>query len=118
MKMFRSSFAKLPKHKTFEYTPRYYDPEEEARKQRRELKLERGSFYRHHKSPLVRSMTSRNDRIYRRSRSRRNQGMRILLLIGMLGIVSAYILGLVSGIFTVAFVCVFMLVFISKVNSI
>ncbi len=120
MNFFRSSFTKLPKHKTFEYQPRYYDPEAEERKAKRELKMERGAFYRHskHTSPLMRSVVDRNTRAFRRNTSKRNQFTRTILLIVMLSIFAAYVLGVLSGILTVCFICVFMMVFISKLNSI
>jgi len=121
MSLLRSSFiSKLPKHKTFEYTPRYYDPKEEERKSRREIKLERGSFYKHSKntSPLMRSMIERNGTAFRRNTSKRNQFTRTVLLVLMLSIITAYLLGMLSGIFAFCFVSLFMLVFISRLNSI
>ena len=37
------SFIKLPRHKQFEYTPRYWDPEKEEREERiRQIKREMG----------------------------------------------------------------------------
>jgi hypothetical protein len=37
------SFIKLPRHKRFEYTPRYWDPEKEEREERvRQIKREMG----------------------------------------------------------------------------
>lgn len=37
------SFIKLPKHKRFEYTPRYWDPEKEEREERvRQIKRDMG----------------------------------------------------------------------------
>jgi hypothetical protein len=44
---FRVSFFKTPKHKVFNYTPRYWDPDKEASALRREksrLPLVRGCF--------------------------------------------------------------------------
>jgi hypothetical protein len=44
---FRISFFKTPKHKVFNYTPRYWDPEKEAREARHEKSrplLTRGCF--------------------------------------------------------------------------
>ena len=37
--MFRPMFGKMPKHKSFDYVPRYYDPEKEkSRKDRIQFK--------------------------------------------------------------------------------
>lgn len=33
--------AKVPKHKRFDYEPRYYDPEKEKRNRRRKVNFER-----------------------------------------------------------------------------
>jgi hypothetical protein len=44
---FRISFFKTPKHKVFNYTPRYWDPDKEAREARHEKSrpvLARGCF--------------------------------------------------------------------------
>lgn len=41
--MLRPVAGSRPKHKTFDYQPRFYDPEEEERKRRRSIR-----FQRHH----------------------------------------------------------------------
>ncbi len=147
-----SYFSKHQKNRSFNYTPRYYDPKEEERKarefmierelalesgemdantvtqgqinvkaelrkKRAELKMKRGSFYRNTDSTLVNNMSERNDRMYRRNTSKNGQYMRTFLLAIMLGIVVGYVLELVSGFFAMAFLCIFMILFISKINS-
>ena len=50
---FRPSFTNLPKHKKFQYVPRYYDADKEERDNRGSLKLERGAFFKASKSPIT-----------------------------------------------------------------
>ena len=66
----------------------------------------------------MRSMIERNGTAFRRNTSKRNQFTRTVLLILMLSIITAYLLGMLSGIFAFCFVSLFMLVFISRLNSI
>ena len=72
-------FIKLPSHKRFEYTPRYWDPEKEERDERiRQIKAEmgieipsdpnrstikRGSFRQAHQKTKVRASRSSNIRL-------------------------------------------------------
>jgi len=116
--MLKSSFSKLPKHKKFSYTPRYYDSDAEKRESKKRLKMERGSFYKNKNSLIVGSFTDQKDRVFRRNTSGRNQLFRTVLLFIMLGILALYLVGMVSGIFTFAFLLIFLLVFISKANRI
>jgi len=116
--MLKSSFSKLPQHKKFSYTPRYYNPEKEELDKKKDLKLERGSFYKNRNSLIAGSLSSNKDRAFRRNTSKRNQFFRTVLLFIMLGILTLYLLGMVSGIFTFAFLLIFLLLFISKANTI
>ncbi len=116
--MLKSSFNKLPQHRKFSYTPRYYDPEKEEMEKKKSLKLERGSFYKNRNSMIAGSFSSSKDRAFRRNTSKRNQFFRTVLLFVMLSILTLYLLDLVSGIFTFAFLLIFLLLFISKANSI
>jgi len=72
-------FIKLPSHKRFEYTPRYWDPEKEEREERiRQIKREagievpsdpnrttikRGSFRQVHQKTKVRATRNSNIRL-------------------------------------------------------
>ena len=72
-------FIKLPGHKRFEYTPRYWDPEKEEREERiRQIKAEmgievpgdptrttikRGSFRQAHRNTKVKATRSSNIRL-------------------------------------------------------
>lgn len=118
MRFFKPPFMKLPTNKQFEYIPRYYDPEKEKRENRRKIKMERGSFYRHSKSPLLQSVTQRNERHYRRTRQKGGQFARILLLTAMLSLVVMYILGVLSGIVVLISICVMLFFFLTKLGSV
>ena len=53
------SFNKTRSVRKFEYVPRYYDEEQEKREQRRNPKLERGSFRRHKSNYAIRGGTQK-----------------------------------------------------------
>ena len=80
MSFFRSSFIKLPKHKTFEYKPRYFDPEKEEREKRQKPGggFEKGSMARQ----------------WRAKRQSRNASAgRTFILMALLALVAYLILG-------------------------
>ena len=75
---FRISFFKTPKHKVFNYTPRYWDPDKEARKIRNEKS----------RSPLTRGCFQE---IRQRSRKRNPVGAagRIIFLVSVAALLMA-----------------------------
>lgn len=52
-KIFRSSFSKLPENRKFSYRPIYFDEEKEQMKEERELKMERGAFFKRNRNALI-----------------------------------------------------------------
>ncbi len=113
----RSSFVKLPKYSKFRYQPRYYDPEQEEREEEKEMKLEKGAFYKgKNKSRIIGAFSDR-DLVVEGRRSKMNQIVRMVLLIAMLGLPILFILDLIGTIeFVVAFVLLFVL-FILRINK-
>lgn len=68
-------FKRLPKNKKFDYKPRYYDPEAEARAKRKNPRLEKGSFANHRPNILLDNG---------RKEAKLSQNLRIFLIIGIL----------------------------------
>ena len=114
-----ASFFKPPQHRKFNYRPRYYNPEEEARKERlgeKPIRMERGSFYRQkNRSPIVGAFTE-NDIAFRRHARGTGQWSKVLVLAVILVLPVLYILEVLSSLTSVAFLVILLIFYFSKMN--
>jgi len=113
----KSSFVRVPSHRQFNYIPRYYDKDEDERKSKRNMTLERGAFFKNKKSPISGAFTDRNI-VFRRERNARSgQMLRLGILTAMICIPIMVFLDLISLWIGVPFLVILLLLFIVKVNS-
>ncbi len=78
--MLRFSLFKTPRHKTFQYEPRFYDPEKEERQKRMERLSAEGEGTQIGREDRIRSAFKDNRKV-----SKRNIGLSQLMLIALLG---------------------------------
>ncbi len=112
---FNSGFSKVPTPKQFNYIPRYYDPEQEARKKRQErrLKMEKGAFFEQgNRSPIVGAFTSGRYQESARQKmaSAGSQFVRVMIIAVILGMAAAFMLGYIDNPYTMAGMVVVLLV--------
>ncbi len=117
--LLRSGFSRLPKHKQFSYKPRYYDPEEEERKERlgeKSIKMEKGSFFKRKSGGHLVGALSERQVVYQ---DRRNKGQlsRVLLLFAMLCLPLLYIFDQMNGFVAITLLVILLILFIIKVNK-
>ncbi|MEZ4887033.1 MAG: hypothetical protein R3E32_20045 [Chitinophagales bacterium] len=88
MSLFSSKFVHIPKNRTFDYSPRYYDAEEEERKEKFEqnIKLERGAFFKGKNRSRLVGAFSEKELVFRKKNDRSQQTKRTVLLISILSI--------------------------------
>ncbi|MGB0839476.1 MAG: hypothetical protein ACPGXL_05010 [Chitinophagales bacterium] len=120
---FKSSFSRLPQHKSFKYNPRYYDPDKEAIQKRMlerkdRMQMERGAFFKQNKGRLVGAFTDKEERIFNNTPSRDDQFARVLLLAGMLTLACMYWLDKVNGVIAITGIMLLMIFFVKKMNRI
>jgi len=88
--MFFKSFNKAPKHKRFDFQPRYYDPDLEKRNQRlndpkKRIRFHKNNLYREAKSPIVGAFSGRHEYDYReRARNKQQQVLRTFIIVMIL----------------------------------
>lgn len=84
-------FFKLPKYNEFNYIPRYYDPEKEARQERlKKLKQEKGEFDDSEYTPLIKGQMRRFHRSAKREKKVSN--LRLLVILILLFLAFYYLL--------------------------
>lgn len=84
------SFIKLPGHKRFEYTPRYWDPEKEDREERiREIKREMGVEvpFDSNRSTTIRRGSFRQ-RQKQKTKATRASNIRLIVILAVLFIIA------------------------------
>ncbi len=120
MSFLRSSFFKLPQYKKFDYKPIYFDDEAEAKRKRKEQRLEKGSFERgsfyKSQSTLAGAFTEKEFAF----RSRHNKGsqfMRTVLLTIMMFAIFAYFMGKLPSVVAIGTVLICLIVFVKNVNK-
>lgn len=119
MAFIRSSFTRLPKFKRYDYKPIYFDPEKDERQTKRELRLERGSFYKQrNRSRLAGAFTEKEFAFRGHRKQSGSQTGRVVLLALMMGLVFAYYLGYLSAFFALAFFAITLLLFVRNVSKI
>ena len=79
-------FIKLPSHKRFEYTPRYWDPEKEERDARiRQIKAEMGvDVGPHPNKTTIKRGSFRQAQKNARVRATRGSNIRLVIILGVL----------------------------------
>ena len=79
-------FIKLPSYKRFEYTPRYWDPEKEAREERiRQIKQEMGiELPSGHNRTTIRRGSIRQVRQNAKVKASRSSNIRLLIILAVL----------------------------------
>jgi len=83
------SFIKLPGHKRFEYTPRYWDPEKEAREERiRHIKREMGIEIPSNPNQTTIRRGSFRQRQKQKVKSTRASNIRLLVILAVLFIIA------------------------------
>lgn len=119
MSLFNSRFVHTPKNQKFNYSPRYYDAEEEERKEMFEqnIKLERGAFFKgKNRSRLVEAF-SEKELVFRKKHDRSQQTKRTLLLIAMMTLPCLYIGDFIPSIVALVGFAILMLLFLRNVNK-
>lgn len=114
MSFLRSSFVKLPKYKKFDYKPMYYDADAEERKKKRELRLERGSFYKN-KSTIAGAFTEK-EFAFRARRNSNAQFARTLMLTVMMGVIFAFFMGKLNIVIAIGLIAICLILFVKNVN--
>lgn len=121
MSLLKSKFFRLPQHRHFHYVPRYYDEEEEERRELfdQKLTLERGGFFNSkNKSRLVGAF-SEKEIVFRRRPSSSGQMGRVSLLTVMLTLPVLYLMDKINGVSAfIAFIIllILMVLFIMRAN--
>lgn len=116
--MFLKPLTKLPSHKSFNYQPRYYDPEKEARRHRinERIKIEKGAMYNQPGNRLVGAFKKQS--IAHRSKNNFNaRTLRSFLLIAMFGVITLYYLDEINGIFAAVASAILLIIFIQRTSK-
>jgi hypothetical protein len=83
------SFIKLPRHKRFEYTPRYWDPEKEEREERvRQIKREMGIEVPSYTGQTTIRRGSFRQRQKQKVKATRASNIRLLVILAVLFIIA------------------------------
>lgn len=83
------SFIKLPRHKRFEYTPRYWDPEKEERESRvRQIKKEMGIEVSSNPTRTTIRRGSFRQRQKQKTKATRASNIRLLVILAALFIIA------------------------------
>lgn len=87
-------FIKLPKYSVFEYKPRFYNPEEEERKARRQSALrEAGITDGDNYTPHIKGQFRRKfSRMSKNSKARRMSNIRVFIILTVLFILMYYMM--------------------------
>lgn len=87
MSLFKSAFSRVPKHSKFHYQPRYVKEKKGLEKRKREIKLEKGSFFKHSKT-LSKFREPSISHYKHNSKSRKNA--KYIVSIAMMGCIIGY----------------------------
>jgi hypothetical protein len=107
-----ASLSRLPKHKKFNYTPRYYNPDKEERERRREIKFSPGAMQEVGGSRLIGAF--RNNRIVHREKRSGAAKFKLAILLTMFLPIYLYWIGKISGIFAIIAVFFILVIFIQR----
>ena len=114
-----ASFFRTPKHKQFNYKPRYYNPEEEERQIRngeKPIRMERGSFFKQkNRSQLVGAFTE-NDIAFRKRVKGTSQWSKVFVLVLILCLPILYILEITNSLTSISFLVILLIFYFSKMN--
>ncbi len=112
------SFIKLPSHNRFDYKPLYYDPEKERQKRftTKRLTFEHGAAQQN-SSHIRGQFRERIQWQHKRKLRAQNSSIRVLMLIGLLSIPTAYYLGYMGAYSAMAGMGLCLFVFIRKVGA-
>ena len=114
---FNSRLFKVPKYNQFNYIPRYYDQEADERKKRREMRLERGAFFKQgNRSRIVGAFNERN-MVFRERHRPGSQLTRILLLASMICVPCMVFLDIVPLAVGIPALLGLMVLFVMRVNK-
>ena len=115
MANFLKPLARIPNHSKFNYVPRYQKKVNRLEERKSEIKLERGSFYKHSKT--FSNLRGPSITHYKHNTQSRKNAKYIVLLSMMACVYSIFVLGGKVGLFAISGLFILLIVFLRLNNK-